>query len=92
MGSLEDGTLVYAQGKTGMMAEKALIKKDNYIELPENLDPFLASAIPNAAQGGVLSLKARTKMKKDDVILINGGTGITGKVAVQMAKHYGASK
>ncbi len=39
-----------------------------------------------------MALKSRAKMKKGNVVLINGATGVTGKIAVQVAKHYGAEK
>lgn len=92
VGLLPDGTWVYAQGKTGMLAEKAIVDKISCIPLPDAIEWGLAAALPNAALGGVLPLTARAKMKKGDVVLINGGTGITGKLALQMAKHYGASE
>ena len=52
----------------------------------------MAAALPNAILGSAVPLKARAKIERGDVVLINGATGITGKVAVQVAKHYGASK
>lgn len=92
VGVTESGTKVYAQGRTGMLAEKAVISRDKYIELPDNIDMPSASAIPNAAMGSYLPLKVRAKIKKGDVVLINGGTGVTGKMAIQLAKFYGASR
>jgi NADPH:quinone reductase-like Zn-dependent oxidoreductase len=39
-----------------------------------------------------MALRFRAKMKQGDTILINGATGFTGKIAVQLARHYGAKK
>src|SRR5699024_8423358 len=71
-GILKDGTRVYAQGITGMFAEKAIIEKDAYTVLPENLDFATAAALPNAVQGSVLPLRLRGNIQKGSTILING--------------------
>lgn len=92
VGTLPNGSLVYAHGLTGTMAEKALIHAKRYTLLPDNIDPVVAAALPNAILGSVVPLKMRAKMKPGQNILINGATGITGKVAVQVAKHFGATK
>nr|WP_294859656.1 zinc-binding alcohol dehydrogenase family protein [uncultured Fluviicola sp.] len=92
VGELEDGTLVYAQGISGMLAEKAVIRKGQYVLVPKGLDLAQAAALPNAVIGAALALRFRAKMKPGDVVLINGATGVTGQLAVQLAKHDGASK
>lgn len=92
VGVLEDGTKVYAQGITGMMAEKALIAKGRYTVLPEGIDLATAAALPNAVLGSAMALHARAGLKAGDVVIINGATGVTGQVAIQVAKHLGASK
>jgi NADPH:quinone reductase-like Zn-dependent oxidoreductase len=92
VGVLEDGTKIYAQGITGMIGEKAVIAKNKYILLPNNLDYITAAALPNAVLGEAMPLFHRAKMLKGEVVLINGATGVTGQIAVQIAKYFGASK
>jgi NADPH:quinone reductase-like Zn-dependent oxidoreductase len=92
VGTLHEGTIVYAQGITGMMAEKAVIARSGYTVLPPTIDLALAAALPNAVFGSALALRARAKMSPGDVVLVNGATGATGQLAVQIAKYYGASK
>ncbi|MGA7721140.1 MAG: zinc-binding alcohol dehydrogenase family protein [Ignavibacteriaceae bacterium] len=92
VGILEDGTRIYAQGITGMMAKKALITKNRYTILPDGIDIAVAAALPNAAIGSAMALQSRGKFKSGNVVMINGATGVTGQMAVQLAKHYGASK
>src|SRR5699024_10828623 len=82
VGTLEDGTRVYAKGRTGTLAEKSILSKEAYTELPENIDWLSAAAIPNAAMGSYLPLKVKAGVKEGDVVLINGGTGVTGKLAI----------
>jgi len=92
VGVLADGTRVYAGSATGMMGEKALINKHWYVPVPDGLDDITAAAIPNPAISAWLSLAYKGKLKKGDTILILGATGITGKLAVQIARHLGAGK
>lgn len=89
---LENGSRVYAIGASGMLAEKAIIKKDLCVPVPDNLDDVTAAALPNAVIGAAMSLKFKADIQPGDTVLINGATGFTGRVAVQVARHYGAGK
>lgn len=89
---LPDGTRVYGMGVSGMLAEKATIEKDRIVKLPEGVDDATAAALPNAVIGSAMGLKFKADIQPGDVVLINGATGFTGRVAVQIAKHYGAGK
>jgi len=89
---LEDGTRVYGMAVTGMLAEKAAIYKERIVKIPDGLDDATAAALPNAVIGAAMGLKFKAGIQPGDVVLINGATGFTGRVAVQIAKHYGAKK
>lgn len=89
---LEDGTRVYGMGISGMLAEKAIIHKDRIVKLPAGLDDATAAALPNAVIGAAMGLRFKADIQPGDVVLINGATGFTGRVAVQVAKYYGAKK
>ena len=89
---LSDGTRVYGMGVGGMMAEKALIEKDRIVKLPDGVSDAAAAALANAVIGSAMGLRFKADIQPGDVVLINGATGFTGKVAVQIAKHYGAKK
>lgn len=89
---LADGTRVYGMGVSGMLAQKATIHKNRIVKIPENLDDATAAALPNAVFGAALGLRFKAEIKPGDVVLINGATGFTGRVAVQIAKYYGAKK
>ncbi len=89
---LQDGTRVYGIGVSGTLAEKATIDKDRMIKLPTELDDATAAALPNAVIGAAMALKFKADIQPGDVVLINGATGFTGRVAVQLAKYYGAKK
>lgn len=91
-GMLEDGTKIYAWGKTGMLAEQALVEKDKWTIIPDGIDFATAAALPNALIGSDAALLYRAKLQPGQTVLINGATGFTGKVAVQVAKLRGAAK
>ncbi|MCC9044265.1 zinc-binding dehydrogenase [Myroides sp. M-43] len=92
VGELADGRLVYGFGLHGMLGEYAVVNKAQVVALPKGMDLAMVSALPNALMGSVIAMLLRGKLKQGDVVLINGATGVTGQVAVQMAKYYGASK
>ncbi|MGY4538634.1 NADPH:quinone reductase-like Zn-dependent oxidoreductase [Mucilaginibacter sp. UYNi724] len=89
---LEDGTRVYGMGISGMLAQKAVIHKDRMVKVPANVDDATAAALPNAVFGAAMGLRFKADIKPGDVVLINGATGFTGRVATQIAKYYGAKK
>ncbi|HTI60807.1 zinc-binding alcohol dehydrogenase family protein [Mucilaginibacter sp.] len=89
---LEDGTRVYGMAVSGMMAEKAIINKSRIVKLPDELEDSIAAALPNAVIGAAMGLRFKAGIQPGDVVLVNGATGFTGRVAVQIAKHYGAKK
>lgn len=92
VGLLEDGTRVYAIGGSGMLAEKAIVSLDRIVPLPATLDDATAAALPNAVIGAAMGLRFKADVQPGDTVLINGATGFTGRVAVQIAKYYGAGR
>lgn len=92
IGLLENGTRVYARGISGTIAEKALVEKNRMVALPDGIDDATAAAMPNAVAGSAMALRFRAGIKQGETVLINGATGFTGQMAIQIAKHYGAKK
>ncbi len=90
IGILENGTRVYARGIYGTIAEKALVERNRMVVLPNGIDDATAAAMPNAVAGSAMALRFRAGIKPGETVLINGATGFTGIMAVQIAKHYGA--
>lgn len=92
VGLLNDGRRVYATGMSGMLAEQALISPANAVPIPDELSDATAAALPNAVMGAALALLQRAELKAGMVVLINGATGVTGRLAVQLARYYGAGR
>ena len=90
---LTDGRRVYtgAVAPYGMMAERALINPDAATPLPDSVDAVTAAAIPNPGLSAWMSLDYATAVKPGAHVLVLGATGVTGSVAVQLAKSvFGA--
>jgi NADPH:quinone reductase-like Zn-dependent oxidoreductase len=98
VGTLADGTLVSFGGVKppyGTMAEKAVVPQrySMYITpVPEGVAARVAAALPASALTSLLPLKYGVKLRSAEAVLINGATGVSGKVAIQIAKLLGAGR
>jgi NADPH:quinone reductase-like Zn-dependent oxidoreductase len=98
VGELEDGTLVAfggVQPPYGTMAEKAVIPeqyKAYVTQVPAGVDVAVAAALPASALTSYLPLKYSAKIEPGETVLINGATGVSGKLAIQIARMLDAGR
>ncbi len=95
VGTMEDGTRVYFALPTapyGSLAEQTIVGKKLTVRLPDGLDDLTAAAIANPAMSSWAALVFRAGFKSGQTVLINGATGASGSLAVQIAKGLGAKK
>lgn len=95
LGALEDGKRVYFGGPRrpfGAMAELSVVRRVQCFDVPQDLDDATAAALPNPAVSAWLSLAHRAKLARGENVLILGATGVTGKLAIQIAKILGAAR
>ena len=95
IGMLEDGRLVGFGGVKapyGAMAEKTVIPQGYHVSVPEGVDAVTAAALPASAITSLFPLKWGAKLQPGESVLINGATGVSGKLAVQIAKLLGAGR
>ncbi|UVO11324.1 zinc-binding alcohol dehydrogenase family protein [Mycobacterium sp. SVM_VP21] len=85
---LADGRRVYstAVAPYGLMAERTLIAPGRMVELPDGIDPVLAAAAPNPGLSAWVSLQHAAQVRPEHHVLVLGATGVTGSLAVQLAK------
>lgn len=90
-----DGKLRYfvqAPGQVGSMADQTVIELDHSIELPADCDPVTMAGAMNPAMASWLALRCRIRFLRGQRVIIVGATGSSGKLAVQVARHLGASQ
>jgi NADPH:quinone reductase-like Zn-dependent oxidoreductase len=95
VGELADGTRVFFGGPRrpyGAMAERTVVPQGFCFPVPKEMDDATAAALPNPGVSALLSLNSRAKVAKVETVLILGATGVTGTIAVQIAKLLGAGR
>jgi NADPH:quinone reductase-like Zn-dependent oxidoreductase len=95
VGELEDGTRIFFGGPRrpyGAMAERTVAPRAFCFPVPTGIDDDTAAALPNPGVSAWLSLTHRAKLAPGDTVLILGATGVTGQLAVQIAKLLGAKR
>lgn len=76
----------------GGMAEQTLVPNALCLPVPDGVSDVLTAAIINPGQSPIGALRVRAGLQDGETVLINGATGTTGQVAVQVAKHLGAGR
>ena len=95
VGELEDGSRVFFGGcrkPFGAMAEITVVPRAFCFPLPPGIDDDTAAALPNPAVSAWVSLTHRAKLARGETVLVLGATGVTGQLAVQIAKLLGAAR
>ena len=82
---LDDSTM-------GSMAERTLIELDRSVVLPDEIDPVVVAAAMNPAMSSWVALRQRIDFGQRQSVLILGATGSAGRMAIQVAKRFGASE
>jgi NADPH:quinone reductase-like Zn-dependent oxidoreductase len=68
------------------------VRMDQCIPLPPDVDDITAAAIAIPGMSSWAALKERAHLIAGENVLINGATGASGRLAVQIAKHMGAKR
>jgi len=95
VGDLSDGTRVFFGGPRppyGAMAEWTVAPRAFTFPLPAGVDDATAAALCNPGVSAWLSLAYRARLVTGESVLILGATGVTGKLAVKIAKLLGAAR
>ena len=95
VGRRDDGGRVYfafPRAPYGGMAEVVAAPVAHCAPIPDDLDDTTAAAIANPGMSSWVAYKERARLKPGETVLVNGATGTSGRLAVQIAKHLGAKK
>src|SRR5919198_513825 len=78
------------RGGSGAFAESALVDQDAIAHKPKTLNHIEAAALPLVGVSAWQALVENIGLSKGNKILIHGGAGGIGSIAIQLAKHLGA--
>jgi NADPH:quinone reductase-like Zn-dependent oxidoreductase len=95
IGRLDDGRRVYfvlPDAPFGAMAERTVVPAAHCVPVPHGLDDVTAAAIANPGMSSWAALVERARLQPGETVLVNGATGASGRLAVQIARHLGAGK
>ena len=95
VGHLHDGQRVFFGGPRppyGAMAQRTIVPRAFTFPIPETVTDETAAALSNPGISAWLSLAYRAKLVRGENVFILGATGVTGKLAVQIAKLLGAAR
>jgi NADPH:quinone reductase-like Zn-dependent oxidoreductase len=93
VGIAADGRRVFfgfARPPFGSMAERAPVRLENCVDIPDDLDDATAAALGNPGMSSWVALRQRARFVAGESVLINGATGTAGRLAVRIARHMGA--
>ncbi len=93
VGTLPDGTLVgfgNPRRPYGALAEKTVVAGAAYTPIPEGIDPAVATVLATAVIG--MSITTAADFVPGETIMIQGATGVAGRLAVQVARLLGAGR
>jgi NADPH:quinone reductase-like Zn-dependent oxidoreductase len=76
----------------GAMAQRVAVKQAYTCALPDGVDDVTAAAIANPGMSSWAALTDRARIQRGDCVLINGAAGVSGRLAIQIAKHLGAGR
>ena len=95
VGQIKDGSRVYflmPRAPYGAFADETVATAPQCLPVPDELDDVTAAAIANPGMSCWAALVDRAKLVPGETVLVNGATGTSGGLAVQIARHLGAKK
>jgi NADPH:quinone reductase-like Zn-dependent oxidoreductase len=93
VGRTPEGKRVYFQFPSapfGALAERTPVAKDELIPVPDALDDAVAAAAAIPGMSCWVPLTTFARIPPGESVLVNGATGASGRIAVQVARHLGA--
>ncbi|GAA2378885.1 zinc-binding alcohol dehydrogenase family protein [Dactylosporangium salmoneum] len=75
----------------GTFADRTVIDQRRSVVLPDGVDPVQIAAAMNPAMSSWVALRRRITMEQGQRVLVLGATGNAGRMAIQIAKRFGAA-
>jgi len=92
---LADGERVYfafPRAPVGSMAERTAVLRQYCVRVPSSVDDLTVAAAANPGMASWAALTRRARFVRGEAVLVNGAAGVSGRLAIQVAKHLGARR
>ncbi|HTG37278.1 zinc-binding alcohol dehydrogenase family protein [Sphingomonas sp.] len=83
---------LFPKAPFGAMAERSVAQRAMTVPVPDALASDEAAAIVTAALASWVALSRRARIQPGESVLVLGATGASGGMALQTARHLGASR
>ena len=83
------GSALVLNGSSGAFAEVAAANVKNIALKPKKIDFNEAASLPLVGSSAIQALEEHIKLQNGQKILIHGGAGGIGSIAIQLARHLG---
>ncbi|WP_345189120.1 zinc-binding alcohol dehydrogenase family protein [Leifsonia shinshuensis] len=93
VGRLADGTLVGFGGlkpPAGALAERVVVPAGYAMPIPHGIAPEIAASLSSAITA--MSMQTAGGLQPGETVLIQGGTGVAGRLAIQIARLLDAGR
>jgi NADPH2:quinone reductase len=93
IGTLPDGTLVgfgNPRSPYGALAERTVVAENSFAPIADGIDPAVATVLSTAIAG--MSIKTAAGFVPGETVLVQGATGVAGRLTVQVARLLGADR
>jgi NADPH:quinone reductase-like Zn-dependent oxidoreductase len=83
---------LFPRAPFGSMAERTVVKREQCVALPDAVDDVTAAAAANPGMASWAALTRRARFVRGEAVLVNGASGVSGRLALQVAKYLGARR
>jgi NADPH:quinone reductase-like Zn-dependent oxidoreductase len=90
LGDVVYGSANVANGGSGSLAEFVAANAANIAKVPQTISMVEVAALPLVGSSAIQALMDHMDLRSGQKILIHGGAGGIGHIAIQLAKHMGA--
>ncbi|MEU4192090.1 zinc-binding alcohol dehydrogenase family protein [Kribbella sp. NPDC026611] len=93
VGRLADGTVVgfgNPRSPYGALAELTVVPEGSYAPIPDGVDPAVATVLASAITA--MTMRTAAGLEPGETVLIQGATGVSGRLAIQVARLLGAGR
>lgn len=84
------GSAIILNGGSGAFVQFVVSNVKNMASKPKNIDFIKAASLPLVGSSAIQALEEHIGLRAGQKILIHGGAGGIGSIAIQLAKHLGA--